>query len=128
MSTPLLGRLLVTISATFALVALSACSDDDDKPTTTSSSSGGSAEDGGSSSGASGGSCAALCTAAGYSGGTEMDFENGVVECPCTGSGSGITKAACEGYCAEHGVGADKSFLSSENGTNDKCVCDGISP
>lgn len=93
-----------------AFVALTACSNSNNAST-----------DGGS---GGGGACANLCTGGKFSGGTESKFDK-VTECQCTGSGTGIAKAACEGYCAPLGISAAKSYLSTETTTNDKCVCDG---
>jgi hypothetical protein len=78
-------------------------------------------------SGASADGCAGLCTDAGYSNGNEVTYGGELVECTCEGAGAGLAQDACTAYCADFGVDADHSYLSSENGTNDKCVCDGTS-
>jgi len=75
--------------------------------------------------GAVGVGCAGLCAGAGFSGGDEVDYGGGVVECQCAGSGDGIAADACVSYCADFGVGPDRSFVTSEAGVDDKCVCDG---
>lgn len=67
--------------------------------------------------------CGAICTNAGFSGGTEMIFGGDVVECTCTGTGNGLDQNTCDTYCASHGIGT--AFLTTENSPNDKCVCDG---
>ena len=70
--------------------------------------------------------CGRLCMAAGFPGGKQTDFGNGLVECQCTGSGGEVTKTACEAYCSPFGVSAAKALLSSEEGQPaDKCACDG---
>jgi hypothetical protein len=69
--------------------------------------------------------CPGLCTGAGFSGGTETDYGGGVIECVCAGSGEGIAQDDCTAYCADFGVGADRSFVSGDVSPGDKCVCDG---
>jgi hypothetical protein len=56
-----------------------------------------------------------------------MQFEQNVTECLCSGGAGAIAQSACESYCDGFGVPSDKSFLSTERATNDKCVCDGTS-
>jgi hypothetical protein len=74
---------------------------------------------------ASGGACGSLCAGGGFSGGEEVDYGGGVIECTCAGSGSGLSAEACADYCEPFGVSAEHALLSSEASSNDKCVCDG---
>lgn len=71
------------------------------------------------------GGCAGLCTGAGYTGGTETDYGEGLIECVCDGSGDGIEQDDCSAYCADFSVDAEHSYLSTNAEPNDKCVCDG---
>ncbi len=76
---------------------------------------------------ASGGdTCNTLCVAAKFASGKATQFGADVLECQCSGTSSvgGITKPACETYCAPK-VAPAKALLSSEVSPNDKCVCDG---
>ena len=76
-----------------------------------------------------GNTCEDLCSGAGFSGGDEQQFDNGdLVECTCSGTGAGIEQDDCSSYCDQFGVGPDKSYLSTENADDDKCVCDGTTP
>lgn len=70
--------------------------------------------------------CNKLCVDAKFSSGKATQFGMDVLECQCSGTSSvgGITKPACETYCAPK-VAPAKAFLSSEVSPNDKCVCDG---
>lgn len=77
------------------------------------------------STGASAGGCADLCTAAGYDGGEETDFQNGLVECVCSGDGDGLAQPDCATYCATFDVASEDALLSEAAEPNDKCVCDG---
>lgn len=70
------------------------------------------------------GACATLCTDAGFDGGEEFDYSP-VIECLCSGNGAGLAQDDCSAYCDTFGIGPDRSFLSTEVVTNDKCVCDG---
>ncbi len=72
-----------------------------------------------------GAGCGGLCTGAGFAGGEEADYGGGVVECQCSGEGEGIQADDCATYCADFGVSPDRSFVTSESGADDKCVCDG---
>jgi hypothetical protein len=74
---------------------------------------------------AGGAGCGGLCAGAGFSDGEEVDYGGGVVECQCAGAGDGIAADDCASYCADFGVGPDRSFVTSEVGVEDKCVCDG---
>ncbi len=69
--------------------------------------------------------CAGLCAGAGFPSGTETDYGGGVIECVCSGEGEGIAQDDCTAYCADFGVGADRSFVSGDVSPGDKCVCDG---
>ncbi|QQR91338.1 MAG: hypothetical protein IPJ88_06330 [Myxococcales bacterium] len=71
--------------------------------------------------------CSGLCTTAGFDSGDEMDFGGGLVECYCSGAGTGIAKTACETYCATFDVSAEHALLSTDTVPDDKCVCDGTS-
>lgn len=73
------------------------------------------------------GACPTLCTDAGFDGGEEVDYGDNLIECTCEGSGGEVTAEACADYCDPYGVSAENALLSSENGPNDKCVCDGTS-
>ena len=73
------------------------------------------------------GACASLCTDAGFDGGEEVDYGDNLIECTCSGSGGEVTASACADDCDPYGVSAENALLSSENGPNDKCVCDGTS-
>jgi|GEM_PF-7082065 len=140
LSTPL--RAPLTLLTVVSIAALAACSSDDDKGS--SGSTGGvdasaeasaqaeagaadasAADASDASPGTTGDSCNGLCTGGGFASGKATDFGGGVIECQCGGSGAGITKSACETYCAAYKVPPAKSFVTTEKATNDKCVCDG---
>ena len=73
-------------------------------------------------------SCESLCTSSGFESGEESIFGGGeVVECLCEGTEGELEQSSCETYCDQFDVSAENSLLSSENNTNDKCVCDGTS-
>jgi len=83
-------------------------------------------KDGGDSAAATGGgACGSLCAGGGFSGGEEVDYGGGVIECTCAGSGTGLSAEACADYCEPFGVSAEHALLSSEASADDKCVCDG---
>lgn len=68
--------------------------------------------------------CVGLCTDAGYDDGEETDFDNGLIECQCEGSGDAIAQDDCNAYCADVAVEGADPILSG----TDKCVCDGTTP
>lgn len=71
------------------------------------------------------GACPSLCVDAGFSGGTETDYGDNLIECQCDGAGGAVTQAACTDYCDDFGVSSDRAYLTSEYNPDDKCVCDG---